>query len=549
MIGRCSTAWSGATSRNVAAIPRQASATVAAPEPLTENPGRAARPERHLNDPSGRYSSAPERVGTPGPGDLTRGSGSEANPDESLDWSFSLGQTTSDGGRFKLRRRHARGGIGVGFVAKDSELHREVALKQIQPQHADDPTSRARFLIEAEVTGRLEHPGVVPVYGLGKCEQGRPFYAMRFVRGQSLKEAVESFHSADRGPGRNPAERTLALRQLLGRFIDVCHAIAYAHSRGVLHRDLKPANILLGPYGETLVVDWGLAKVVGRDDPAPQPAAEMTLRPASQSGSSETMAGSAIGTPMYMSPEQAEGRLSQIGPASDIYCLGATLYCLLTGRPAIEHDDVDEILRRVRVGDFSPPGKTNPRVPAALEAIILKAMALRPHDRYPSAQALAEEVERWLADEPVTAWREPLRERTRRWISRRRTTVAAIAATVLASTLGLAAVLVVQTRANASLKSANLELAAANQRASDANRDLHFANGKGARASSCRWKRSRHSTPARAKTCCSRKNSSTACAPNSSERNRFLRAAREPPRRPGRPSLARCPGPGISRHR
>ena len=161
----------------------------------------------------------------------------------------------------------------------DSELHREVALKQIQPQHADDPTSRARFLIEAEVTGRLEHPGVVPVYGLGTNEQGRPFYAMRFVRGQSLKEALEGFHNADRKSDRDPAERTLALRQLLGRYIDVCHAIGYAHSRGVLHRDLKPANILLGPYGETLVVDWGLAKVVGRDDPTPQPAAEMTLRP------------------------------------------------------------------------------------------------------------------------------------------------------------------------------------------------------------------------------------------------------------------------------
>ena len=181
---------------------------------------------------------------------------------------------------------------------------------------------------------------------------------------------------------------------------------------------------------------------------------------------------------MYMSPEQAEGRLAQIGPASDIYCLGATLYCLLTGRPAIEDLDVEEILARVRRGEFAPPRQVNPRVPAALEAIVLKAMALRPPDRYPSAQALAEEVERWLADEPVLAWREPLRERARRWIARRRTTVAAIAATVLASTLGLAAVLVVQTRANASLKSANLDLAEANQRASDANRELLLANAR-----------------------------------------------------------------------
>ncbi len=414
----------------------------------------------------------------PESGALTRAGGLDCNPAESLDWSFSLGQPTSEGGRFRLLRRHARGGIGVVFVALDSELHREVALKQIQPQHADDPTSRARFLIEAEVTGRLEHPGVVPVYALGTNEHGQPFYAMRFVRGQSLKEAVESFHQADHHPARDPAERTLALRQLLARFISVCHAIAYAHSRGVLHRDLKPANILLGPYGETLVVDWGLAKVVGRDDPTPRPAAEMTLRPASPSGSSETLAGTAIGTPMYMSPEQAQGRPSQIGPASDIYCLGATLYCLVTGRPPIDDLDVEDILAQARRGAFAPPRQANPRVPAALEAIVLKAMALQPSDRYPSAQALAAEVERWLADEPVSAWREPPWERVRRWISRRRTAVAAIAATVLASTLGLAAVLAVQTRANASLKSANLELAEANQRASDANRELLLANSR-----------------------------------------------------------------------
>jgi len=457
----------GEAERSLAAVP--------APVALADIPRRPASLERDV-DESLAHLSPRGNGDPPGPGDLTRGAGPLHEPDESLDWSFSLGQTTSGGGRFRLLRHHARGGIGVVFVALDSELHREVALKQIQPQHADDPNSRARFLIEAEVTGRLEHPGIVPVYGLGANHQGRPFYAMRFVRGQSLKEAVESFHRADRQSSRDPAERTLALRQLLGRFVDVCNAIAYAHSRGVIHRDLKPANILLGPYGETLVVDWGLAKVVGRDDPTPQPAAEMTLRPATPSGSSETMAGTAIGTPMYMSPEQAEGRLAQIGPASDIYGLGATLYYLVTGRPALEDLDVEEILERVRRGEFPPPRQVNPRVPAALEAIVLKAMALGPSDRYPSAHALAEEVERWLADEPVSACREPLWERTRRWMRRRRTTVAALAAAVLASTVGLAAVLVVQTRANASLKSANLDLAAANQRASDANRDLVLAN-------------------------------------------------------------------------
>jgi serine/threonine-protein kinase len=170
-----------------------------------------------------------------------------------------LGRPTSTGLRFRVVRPHARGGLGVVSVAHDEELHREVALKEIQGEHADNPESRARFVLEAEITGGLEHPGIVPVYGLGHEPTGRPFYAMRFIRGNSLHEAIERFHAAER-PGRDPGERALALRELLGRFVDVCNAIAYAHSRGVLHRDLKPGNIMLGEYGETLVVDWGLAK-------------------------------------------------------------------------------------------------------------------------------------------------------------------------------------------------------------------------------------------------------------------------------------------------
>src|SRR5262249_35222514 len=191
----------------------------------------------------------------------------------------------------------------------------------------------------------------------------------------------------------------------LNRFAAVCNAVAYAHSRGVLHRDIKPANILLGPYGETLLVDWGLAKIIGRDQPAE--GAEATLRPESASSSSETLPGTALGTPAYMSPEQAEGRLNQVGPASDVYSLGATLYALLAGKPPFEEGDVAETLQRVRRGEFPAPSRVNPRVPRALEAVVLKAMALRPEDRYGSPRALAAEVEHWLADEPVHAWPEP----------------------------------------------------------------------------------------------------------------------------------------------
>jgi serine/threonine protein kinase len=164
--------------------------------------------------------------------------------------------------RYRILRPHARGGLGEVFLAEDQELHREVALKEIQAPYAQDPPSRARFLLEAEVTGRLEHPGIVPVYGLGTYADGRPFYVMRFIRGANLKEAIGQFHEADRAK-RQPGERSLALHQLLRRFLAVCNTVAYAHSRGVLHRDLKPGNIMLGRYGETLVVDWGLAKAVG----------------------------------------------------------------------------------------------------------------------------------------------------------------------------------------------------------------------------------------------------------------------------------------------
>ena len=143
-------------------------------------------------------------------------------------------------------------------MALDDELDREVAFKEIKDEHADDRGSRARFVLEAEITGKLEHPGIIPIYGLGHDPTGRPFYAMRFIRGDSLADAINRYHDPN-GPYVDPARRSLQLRELLGRFLDVCDAIAYAHSRGVLHRDLKPGNVMLGPFGETLVVDWGLA--------------------------------------------------------------------------------------------------------------------------------------------------------------------------------------------------------------------------------------------------------------------------------------------------
>ncbi len=422
-----------------------------------------ASPTRILRPHSGTFPAA---WGTPSPTSTATGTPSRTA-------TVSVGSATSDGQRFQVLRPHAKGGLGAVFVALDRELNREVALKQILERHADDPVSRQRFLLEAEVTGNLEHPGIVPVYGLGTDAGGRPYYAMRFIKGDSLKEAIERFH-ADEAQKAEPGRRSLELRRLLRCFTDVCNAVDYAHSRGVLHRDIKPANVIVGRYRETLLVDWGLAKAIGRSDPG---AGERTLRPSPASGSSETLPGSAMGTPAYMSPEQAEGNLDRLGPRSDVYSLGATLYSLLTGQPPFA-GEAAEVIRAVQRGEFRPPRAVAPSIDRALEAVCLKAMALKPDDRHGSARALAEDLERWMADEPVLAWREPVALRVRRWARRNRTAVTAVLVAVLAGVAGLAAVTAVQTRANGRLQHFNARLALANQSVTKANADLKSANDR-----------------------------------------------------------------------
>jgi tetratricopeptide (TPR) repeat protein/tRNA A-37 threonylcarbamoyl transferase component Bud32 len=333
--------------------------------------------------------------------------------------------------RYTPTKFHAAGGLGEVYKAHDEELRRDVALKQIKEELANNPACRREFLREAEITGKLEHPGVVPIYGLVHGPDGNPAYAMRFIEGESLRDAIRKFYEADRGK-RDPGERTLALRQLLSRFIAVCNTVAFAHNRGVIHRDLKPANIMLGKYGETLVVDWGLARPFDRTE-TERASGEATLRHTPRDGDAPdaTRLGEIKGTPSYMSPEQAEGMWESVGPASDIYSLGATLYELLTGAAPVRGRDSREIILKVRRGEVPPPRAIKPNVPKPLEAICLKAMALTPADRYLKADDLAKDLETWLADEPVVAYRESWLVRQRRFTRRHRLLVASLTAAVL----------------------------------------------------------------------------------------------------------------------
>ncbi len=296
--------------------------------------------------------------------------------------------------RFRIVRPHARGGLGEVFLAIDPELDRHVALKELLAYHAHDPASQARFLLEAKVTGRLEHPGIVPVYGLGRHADGRPYYAMRFIEGETLDRAIGRFHDAEKA-SRDPGEREVAFRRLLRSIVDACNAVAYAHSRGVVHRDLKPENIMLGRFGETLVVDWGIAKPLA--DPEGQSGDGTPIEPLGDD-TFLTRPGSAIGTPQYMSPEQAKGDLDRVGTASDVYSLGATLYCVLVGHGPFPTGTVADVIPRVSRGIFPAPRRLRRAIDPALEAICLKAMALKAEDRHATPLAIAEAIEAWMAD-------------------------------------------------------------------------------------------------------------------------------------------------------
>jgi len=293
--------------------------------------------------------------------------------------------------RYTRIRVHATGGIGRIWLARDNFLGREIALKELRPEEAGNALVCTRFLNEAQITGQLEHPGIVPVYELARNpENQQPFYTMRFIKGRTLSDAIRGFHA------RRTAGRFVSLEwvTLLNAFVTVCNTVAYAHSRGVLHRDLKGQNVVLGDFGEVEVLDWGLAKVVDRPEGETREPS-VVLDSEESTDSALTVHGQVLGTPAYMAPEQADGNIGQIDRRTDVYGLGAILYEILTGRPPFSGPDTREVLRRVREEEPTPPRLLWDDIPRALEEVCLRALAKRPADRFASAGELAQEVQQW----------------------------------------------------------------------------------------------------------------------------------------------------------
>jgi serine/threonine-protein kinase len=284
---------------------------------------------------------------------------------------------------------------------------------------------------------------------------------MRLVRGQTLGEAIAAYLAREKEGKTEPLE----LRRLLGAFVNVCQAVGYAHSRGVVHRDLKPDNVVLGAFGEVVLLDWGLARLV--DDATTREDEIVPVQVDSQAPAEATQAGQQLGTPAYMAPEQAEGRLELIDGRTDVYGLGAILFEILSGRPPHQGSSTAEVLRGIVHGGSPQVRAVNPRVPAALEAICAKAMAKSPSGRYVKATQLADDVQRWLADEPVSAHAEPWSLRAGRWMRKHRTLVASTVAAMTLALVFLATLAILVERQKGELAQQNVALA----QAADAERE------------------------------------------------------------------------------
>ncbi len=309
------------------------------------------------------------------------------------------------GVKYEVSQLVAQGGMGVIYKAHDLKCERTVAMKVMLKDDKAIREQLDRFVGEARITSRLEHPNIVPVHELGNDEDGNLFYTMKFVRGATLTDIIKDLREGHR--------RTLdeyPLGRLLTIFQKTCDAVAFAHSRGIVHRDLKPSNIMIGPYGEVLVLDWGLAKPMEGGAPAaprpggPEDATEIdTMMIDTKETGLKTISGRAVGTPGFMSPEQLRGDGKGVDGRADVYALGAVLYSILTLYPPVRGKDVDELIRKIVAGDITPPSAFNATgksphcpggvIPQVLSDVAMKAMATSPLARYPSVMELQREIE------------------------------------------------------------------------------------------------------------------------------------------------------------